>query len=97
MSKQWTLKEYFVTVIKIAASAYTAPATIAIAQGPFWQKLAGLILIEGAIMMGWSLLDYRKQDAALQRITYAIVAGLGYIDLWWIASFMRDLPALSFV
>jgi IclR helix-turn-helix domain len=85
MTKRWTLKEYFVTVIKIAAFAYTAPATIAVAQGPLWQKLAGLILIEGALMMGWSLLDYRKQDATLQRVTYAIVAGLGYIGLWWIA------------
>jgi hypothetical protein len=78
--------------IKIAAVALTSPATWVVAGGlyenPFQRilvQLAALILVEGALMLGWWQLDNDRKAEMPQRVLYATLAGVSYIALWSIA------------
>lgn len=59
------------SVIKVAAVALTAPATLAVAGGLYPEnpiqrvlvQAAGLVLVEGALLLGWHLLDNSKGKA----------------------------------
>lgn len=78
--------------IKIAAVALTSPATWVVAgrlyDNPFQRilvQLAALILVEGALMLGWWQLDNDRKAEMPQRVLYATLAGVAYIALWSIA------------
>lgn len=79
--------------IKIAAVLLTAPATIEVAGSLYpdviWQRimvqLAGLVLVEGALLLGWHMLDTETKATTGQRTLYAVLAGVAYGVLWVIA------------
>lgn len=79
--------------IKIAAVLLTTPATIAVAGSLYpdqpimrlMVQAAGLVLVEGALLLGWHMLDTEKQATTAQRILYAVIATVGYLVLWVIA------------
>lgn len=79
--------------IKIAAVLLTAPATIEVAGSLYPDALvyrvlvqiAGLILVEGALLLGWHMLDTETKATTGQRGLYAVLAAVGYGVLWVIA------------
>jgi hypothetical protein len=79
--------------IKIAAVMLTAPATIEVAGSLYpdviWQRvivqIAGLVLVEGALLLGWHMLDTESKATTGQRALYAVLAGVAYAVLWVIA------------
>jgi hypothetical protein len=78
--------------IKIAAVCLTSPATWQVSgslyQNPFQRilvQLAALVLVEGALMLGWWQLDNDRKAEMPQRVLYATLAGIAYIALWSIA------------
>jgi hypothetical protein len=80
-------------LIKVAAILLTSPATLEVAGGVYPNKpiyrimvqLAALVLVEGALMLGWWQLDNDRQAEMPQRVLYATLAGVAYIALWSIA------------
>lgn len=86
------------TAIKIAAVVFTAPATFEVAGTlyPGWAwytrlpiQLAGLMLVEGALLLGWHRLDTNDKAESAQRWLYTAIAGLGYFSLLYI-SFLHE-------
>jgi hypothetical protein len=81
--------------IKIAAVMLTAPATIEVAGSLYPDALvyrlivqcAGLVLVEGALLLGWHMLDTESKATTGQRTLYASLAGVAYFVLWVIAWF----------
>jgi hypothetical protein len=82
------------TLIKLSAVALTSPATVAIASslyadtGIFRWVVAGaaLVLVEGALLLGWQLLDSQGKTATTgQRGLYAALVVVAYVVLWAIA------------
>jgi hypothetical protein len=78
--------------IKIAAVALTSPATWTVAGGLYENafqrilvQLAALVLVEGALMLGWWQLDNDRKAEMPQRVLYATLALVSYIALWSIA------------
>jgi len=78
--------------IKIAAVALTSPATWVVAgqlyDNPFQRivvQLAALILVEGALMLGWWQLDNDRKAETPQRVLYAVLSSVAYIALWAVA------------
>ncbi len=78
--------------IKIAAVALTSPATWTVAGSLYENgfqrilvQLAALILVEGALMLGWWQLDNDRKAEMPQRVLYAVLAGVAYIALWSVA------------
>jgi transposase-like protein len=72
--------------------ALTAPATWAVAGGlytaPVQQvtvQLAALVLVEGALLLGWHLLDTDVGETNLQRGVYAALTVITYGVLWAVA------------
>lgn len=80
-------------ILKGAAIIYTAPATIAVAGGLYpdqWlnrlaAQLSGLVLVEGALLLGWYMLDNNKKATNAQRWLYTALSFVAYIGLWFIA------------
>jgi hypothetical protein len=86
------MERFIKNIIKIAAIALTSPATWAVAgylySNPFQRILvqcAALILVEGALMLGWWQLDNDRQAEMPQRVLYATLSWVAYIALWFIA------------
>lgn len=82
------------TAIKIAAVVFTAPATYEVAGSlyPDWSPLArlpiqiaGLVLIEGALLMGWQQLDHNDKAEPAERWLYTAITLLAYVALLYIA------------
>ena len=81
--------------IKIAAVMLTAPATIEVAGSLYpdqlvWRLMVqagGLVLVEGALLLGWHMLDTETKATSGQRGLYAVLAGVAYFVLWVIAWF----------
>lgn len=80
------------TVIKLAAVMLTSPATWAVAGGLYSDpvqrlivQIAALVLVEGALLLGWHLLDTNRQAETPQRWLYACMALVAYAGLWWLA------------
>lgn len=82
------------SAIKLAAVIFTAPATFEVAGGLYsgwaWYtrlpiQLAGLVLIEGALLMGWQQLDHNDRAAPAERWLYTAITGLAYMALLYIA------------
>ncbi len=80
--------------IKLAAVCLTAPATLAVASslysemGLFRWVVAGacLVLVEGALLLGWQLLDTQGKTATSgQRGLYAALVVVSYVVLWLVA------------
>jgi hypothetical protein len=78
--------------IKIAAVCLTSPATWQVSgrlyDNPFQRILvqaAALVLVEGALLLGWWKLDNDRQSETPQRVLYATLAAVSYIALWSIA------------
>jgi hypothetical protein len=72
-------------LIKGAAVALTAPATWAVAgrlyTGWFQSlivQVAALVLVEGALLLGWHLLDADAGETTLQRGVYAGITLIAY-------------------
>lgn len=81
-------------LIKIAAVCLTAPATLAVASQLYadwglWRWVtagAALVLVEGALLLGWQLLDSQGKTATGgQRGLYAALVVVAYFVLWAIA------------
>lgn len=81
-------------VIKLAAVCLTAPATLAVASTLYadwglWRWVtagAALVLVEGALLLGWQLLDSQGKTATEgQRTLYAALVVVAYCVLWAIA------------
>jgi hypothetical protein len=79
-------------LIKGAAVALTAPATWAVAgrlYAGWFQSLivqaAALVLVEGALLLGWHLLDADAGETTLQRGVYAGITLIAYGVLWAVA------------
>lgn len=82
------------TAIKWAAVIFTAPATFEVAGGlyPAWAwytrlpiQLAGLVLIEGALLLGWSQLDHNDKAEPAERWLYTGITALAYVALLYIS------------
>lgn len=91
--------------IKIAAVVFTAPASWEVAGGlyPEWLpmfrfplQLAGVALVEGAMLVGWYQLDSNDKAEPEQRWLYAGMAVLGYVALLVIALQHEGLRGLVF-
>jgi hypothetical protein len=86
-------KKLLNTAIKLAAVCLTTPATWLVAGGlyagyPVLQAIvqpAAVVLVEGALLLGWYQLDNDRKAETPQRALYATVAGVAYIALWSIA------------
>lgn len=79
-------------MIKVAAVALTAPATWAVAgqlyDDPFQRfivQVAALVLVEGALLLGWHQLDNDRKAETGQRILYAAITIVAYGVLWFVA------------
>lgn len=80
-------------IIKFAAVALTSPATLEVAgklygEHPIYRgfvQIAALILVEGALLLGWYQLDNNRQATMPQRVLYAALTGIAYVALWSIA------------
>lgn len=80
-------------VIKVAAILLTAPATIEVAGAVYPDNIvyrimvqaAALVLVEGALMLGWHKLDTDAKATMPQRWLYAAIAVVAYIVLWAVA------------
>jgi hypothetical protein len=81
-------------LIKIAAVTLTAPATISVASTLYMDTglfrwivaIACLMLVEGALLLGWQLLDERGKSATTgQRGLYASLVIVAYVVLWLVA------------
>lgn len=86
------LEKLLRSTIKIAAVALTAPATWAVAgnlyTAPLQQlivQLAALALVEGALLLGWQMLDTNSKATTAQRVLYAGVTLVAYGVLWMVA------------
>jgi hypothetical protein len=86
------MERFIKNIIKIAAIALTSPATWVVAGGlysnPFQRvivQIAALVLVEGALLLGWWQLDNDRQATMPQRILYATLSWVAYIALWSIA------------
>ena len=87
------LEKVLRTSIKIAGVVLTAPATLRVAAKPYADApmlgaviaLAALVLVEGGMLLGWTLLDSKRRAAPQQRALYATIAAVGYLALWGIA------------
>ena len=71
--------------LKIAAVVFTSPATVEVAGGlyPAWPwyarlpiQLAGLVLIEGALLLGWHQLDNNDRAEPEERWLYTAITAL---------------------
>jgi len=79
--------------IKVAGVVLTAPATIKVAAIPYQGDpllvilipAAALVLVEGAMLLGWHLLDTKQRATPQARTLYAATAVVGYFALWAIA------------
>jgi hypothetical protein len=86
-------KKLLNTGIKIAAVCLTTPATWLVAGSLYtgWPVLqaiiqpAAVVLVEGALMLGWYQLDNDRKAEMSQRVLYAVLAGVAYVSLWSIA------------
>lgn len=79
-------------VIKAAAVGLTLPATIIVAgelyTDPLYSlmaQIAGAVLIEGTLLLGWYKLDTSEKASMEQRRLYALLAVVAYFVLWIIA------------
>lgn len=81
-------------LIKLAAVCLTAPATLAVASTLYidfglWRWVtagAALVLVEGALLLGWQLLDSQGKTATSgQRGLYAALVVVAYVVLWAVA------------
>ena len=79
-------------LIKGAAVVFTAPATIIVASGLYSDPIlkilaaaAGLVLVEGVLLLGWQQLDSNKQATEAQRALSASLAIVAYFVLWAVA------------
>lgn len=86
------LEKLLRSTIKIAAVALTAPATWAVAGNLYASplqrivvQLAALALVEGALLLGWHMLDTNGKATTAQRVLYASVTIVAYAVLWMIA------------
>ena len=88
-----SLEKTLRTSIKIAGVVLTAPATLRVAARPYQDApllgaiiaLSALVLVEGAMLLGWHLLDTKTRAAPQARTLYATTAIVGYFALWAIA------------
>jgi len=80
--------------IKIAAVVFTSPATVEVAGGlyPAWPwyarlpiQMAGLVLIEGALLLGWHQLDNNDRAEPEERWLYTAITALAYAALLYIS------------
>jgi hypothetical protein len=78
--------------IKIAAVALTSPATWSVAGVLYTNPLqrvivqvSALVLVEGALLLGWWQLDNDRRAETPQRVLYAVLASVAYVALWSIA------------
>jgi hypothetical protein len=78
--------------LKIAAVALTSPATWSVAgvlyTNPLQRvivQIAALVLVEGALLLGWWQLDNDRRAETPQRVLYAVLASVAYVALWSIA------------
>src|SRR5574341_100442 len=86
------MEKWLKTIIKGAAVIPTAPATLAVAgdlypDNPLQRipvQIAALVLVEGALLLGWQMLDAQRGTTA-QRFMYAALATAAYVALWVIA------------
>jgi len=84
MNIEKLLKNY----IKIAAVALTSPATLSVAGNlypdqPVYRVLvqtAALILVEGALILGWWQLDNDRRAEMPQRVLYATLASVALLS-----------------
>jgi hypothetical protein len=80
-------------VLKVASVLLTSPATLEVAGGLYpdqWAyriivSVAALLLVEGALLLGWYMLDNNKKATNAQRWLYAALAGVAYVGLWIVA------------
>jgi len=92
------------TAIKVAAVALNAPATWAVAGGLYTApvqrvtvQLAAPVLVEGALLLGWHLLDTDAGETNLQRGVYAVLTVIAYGVLWAVAWAHREgLAGIAF-
>ncbi len=89
-----SLEKILKGTIKLAAVCLTAPATLAVASTLYadwgaWRWVtaaAALLLVEGALLLGWHLLDSQGKTATGgQRSLYAALVIVAYVVLWAIA------------
>lgn len=80
------------TLIKIAAVVLTAPATLAVAGQLYTAPVeriaiqaAALVLVEGALLLGWHMLDNSARATPGQRGLYAVLTVTAYFVLWAVA------------
>jgi hypothetical protein len=86
------LEKTIKALIKVAAVALTSPATWAVAgqlyANPVQRllvQIAALVLVEGALLLGWHMLDTNTNAAPAQRWLYAVLTVVAYFVLWMVA------------
>lgn len=88
------IETVFKWLIKGAAVCLTAPATLAVASTLYsdfgiWSNVtavSALVLVEGALLLGWHLLDTQGKAATSgQRGLYAALVVVAYVVLWAVA------------
>jgi hypothetical protein len=80
-------------ILKAAAVMLTAPATIEVAADAYADNilframvtLGMLVVVEGALLLGWHKLDTDRTAASAQRWLYAGIAIVAYVVLWLVA------------
>lgn len=80
-------------ILKVAAILLTAPATIEVAAAAYPTNMlfrvmvtAGmLVVVEGALLLGWHKLDTDTTATPAQRWLYAAIAMVAYVVLWLVA------------
>jgi predicted transcriptional regulator len=86
------LEKTIKALIKVAAVALTTPATWTVAGELYTNpvqrllvQIAALILVEGALLLGWHMLDTNINAAPAQRWLYAVLTVVAYFVLWMVA------------
>jgi hypothetical protein len=86
------LEKTIKALIKVAAVALTSPATWTVAGELYTNpvqrllvQIAALVLVEGALLLGWHMLDTNLNAAPAQRWLYAVLTVVAYFVLWMVA------------
>jgi hypothetical protein len=86
------LEKTIKALIKVAAVALTSPATWTVAGELYTNpaqrllvQVAALVLVEGALLLGWHMLDTNLNAAPAQRWLYAVLTVVAYLVLWMVA------------